>query len=182
MTISRGTIVFPVKLTYFRNCETMTAMGRIPAMMLAAMLFTASLSVRAQNIGLYERTPKIRTESWLNGHIPPKSEFTYIGFVHTSSIPCINSIRKIAGFAERAGRIGIVIVTKESEKNLDEWVGKYASGNSGVIFESGDIFDRFGVNYAPFGVIVDSHRRALWFGNPRQLTFERLVEIMEQKR
>ena len=146
----------------------------------AILLWTASCSVRAQNIGLYEKTPKIKTESWLHGYVPPKSEFTYIGFVHTSSVPCINSIRKISGFAERSGRLGIIIVTKESEKSLGGWAEDFASGRSGVICESGSIFDRFGVKYAPFGVIIDSRGKALWFGNPRQLTFEKLVELMEQ--
>lgn len=156
-------------------------MGRTSVILLAAMLLgTVSATALAQNIGLYERTPKIKTESWLHGHIPPKSEFTYIGFVHTSSIPCINSIRRIAGFADRTGRLGIIIVTKESEKGLEGWAEEYASGRYGVIYDSDEIFDRFGVNYAPFGVIVDSRRRALWFGNPRQLTLEKLNSIMEK--
>ena len=50
-------------------------------------------------------------------------------------------------------------------------VRPYAEGNLTVAFDdSGRSFAAYDVQYLPFGVLVSAKGRALWMGNPRQLT------------
>ena len=135
-------------------------------------------SAMAQNIALNERVPRIRRAEWLGGHIPTQSDFTYMEFIHSRSMPSRRSVERIVEHSRKIPSLNVIIVTKESATVAEAWLTEHMSGGEGVIVQAERIFDRYGVQYAPFGIIIDRKRRALWFGNPRQLdtkTIERLV-------
>ena len=68
-------------------------------------------------------------------------------------------------------RINVVVVAKESPEAVGAIVRPYAEGNLTVAFDdNGRSFTAYDVQYLPFGVLISPKGRALWMGNPRQLT------------
>ena len=65
---------------------------------------------------------------------------------------------------------------------MSAWLGRLATGRSGVACDCEYSFRSFGVNYAPFGVIIDSKRKVIWFGNPKQLTEEYILKLTNNKK
>ncbi len=147
-----------------------------------AIIFSlCSLGISAQNLAIGERIPPLHPKyrDWVYGYIPENREYTYIGFVHSASVPCMEgTVLFIAATAEGVDNLRIILLTKESEEQIANWLKIYASGTTtGVACNAEYPFRSFGVNYAPFGVIIDHRQRVLWFGNPKQLTREQLLKI-----
>lgn len=154
--------------------------------LLYSIILTVSfcMAAHAQNLAIGERTPPmhLKFRHWVNGHIPSESEYTYIGFVHSASIPCIRGIEHVEKIIAGNGNIRLLILTKEPEANMSAWLGRLAEERSGVACDCEYTFRSFGVNYAPFGVIIDSKRKVLWFGNPKQLTEEHILNLTNNKK
>ena len=154
--------------------------------LLYSLILTVSLcmAARAQNLAIGERTPPmhLKYRHWVNGHIPPDCEYAYIGFVHSASIPCIGGIEHVEKIIAGNENIRLLILTKEPEANMSTWLGRLAAGCSGVACDCEYSFRSFGVNYAPFGVIIDSKRKVIWFGNPKQLTEEYILKLTNNKK
>ena len=143
------------------------------------MLLSVS-SATAQTIALGERTPRVKNAKWLNGNIPQKCDFTYIEFIHSASQPCRTSAERIHNIINEFGNIAYVLISHQDATTIDNWVTEHINATSGVIVDDSRIRTSFGVNYAPYGVILDHKRRALWFGNP-QLLNRKTVENLTQK-
>lgn len=139
---------------------------------IAMLTLATGFSARAQRVALDERVPKIKIHSWLDNAVPRKSQYTYIEFVHSTTLPCIESFLKIRERAERFGpNLGVMFITAEKPENINSLLRECSGEYIGTALDTnGDIFAAFGVTYVPFGVVVDSRGKALWFGNP--LTIE----------
>lgn len=151
----------------------------IAILILALGVVATTPSALAQDVATMERVPRAKLRHWLNGHIPVKSDFTYIGFIHSASVPCVDSTLRIV---ETAGAIGMsaIIATKESQSRVEKWLYRVTNTpHSGVLYDAAKIFEAFGIEYAPFGVIIDHKRRALWFGNPNRLTQTQIIELID---
>ncbi len=149
-------------------------MKRFAVIIIALLSFVVT---NAQTIALGERTPRLKDVKWLNGNIPAKSKYTYIGFVHSASRPCQYWAEQVYSDIANVEDVAFVLVSRESASNIEQWVMEYLSPRSGVIIEGEHLHSTFGVNYVPYAVIVDNKRRALWFGNPRMLDENRLERI-----
>ena len=135
--------------------------------------------VEAQTISLGERTPRFKKERWLNGNEPQKCAYTYIEFIHSASVPCRNSAERIHSIVKELENIAFVLISHQSATEIDHWVTKHIDNRSGIIIDDYRIRTSFGVNYAPYAVILDHKRRALWFGNPQllnRITIEKLTK------
>ena len=141
-------------------------------------LFGAT-NAEAQTISLEQRTPRLKKAKWLNGNQPQKCDFTYIEFIHSASTSCRNSAERIYDIISPLKNVAFVLISHQSATEIDEWVTHYINECSGVIVDDLHIRTSFGVNYAPYAVILDHKRRALWFGNPYLLnraTIEKLTK------
>jgi hypothetical protein len=70
-------------------------------------------------------------------------------------------------------KLRVVVITQEKEDKIGPLLRPYLSPQISVAIDAGGkIFTAFGVQYVPFGVLVDSKNRALWQGNSLQLTPE----------
>ena len=135
----------------------------------------------AQTIALGERTPRIKRAKWLNGNTPTEKDFTYIEFIISTSQPCRATVERIHTHLADKKSVSIVLISHESATEISEWVTKYITPSSGVIVDDTAIREAFGVKYAPFAVILDRKRRALWFGNPQILKKEQIDELITTK-
>ncbi len=153
-------------------------MKKIVIILLALM---CSAGTMAQNIAIGERTPKIKHLHRMDGAVAQPADFTYLGFVHSASIPCTKSLEMLAEIAEQTGAFSMMIFTKEpASAQTASTLQRYANGRFSEVHTSAELaFSRLGVNYAPFGVIIDKKRRALWFGDPQSLNKTRIIEILD---
>ena len=154
-------------------------MKRLFYIVIAIIALCSSTNAEAQTIALGERTPRIKNAKWLNGNIPQKCDFTYIEFIHSASRPCRASAERIHKIIKEFGNISFVLISHQKTSDIDHWVTEHIDSTSGVIVDDKRIRTSFGVNYAPYGVILDHKRRALWFGNPQLLdknTIEKLTK------
>ena len=162
-----------VFLTKFRS-----SMNRFFYILIALCALLSVSNAEAQTIALGERTPRVKNAKWLNGNIPAKCDFTYIEFIHSASLPCRASAERIHKIINEFGNIAFVLISHQDASDIDHWVTEHINATSGVIVDDERIRTSFGVNYAPYGVILDHKRRALWFGNPELLekkTIEKLT-------
>lgn len=137
-----------------------------------------SVNAEAQTISLGERTPRLKKAKWLNGNQPRKCDFTYIEFIHSASVSCRNSAERIYGIIDSLDNVAFVLVSHQSATDIDEWVTHHIDERSGVIVDDERIRTSFGVNYAPYAVILDHKHRALWFGNPQRLDRQMIKEFV----
>ena len=135
-------------------------------------------NAEAQTISLGERTPRIKKAKWLNGNQPQKCDFTYIEFIHSASLPCRKSAERIYGIIKEFNNISFILISHQSATEIDEWVTHHINERSGVVVDDRHIRTSFGVNYAPYAVILDHKNRALWFGNPQRLDRTKIEEIV----
>jgi hypothetical protein len=154
-------------------------MSRFIHIIVAIITLFVATSTDAQTIALRERTPRVKKANWLNGNVPKKCDFTYIEFILSGSTPCRNSAERVHKIINEFGNIAFVLISHQEASDIDHWVTDHISPTSGVIIDDDRIRTSFGVNYAPYAVILDHKRRALWFGNPQLLnrtTIEKLTE------
>ena len=166
-------------------------MSRLFYIFLSLCTLLPILRTEAQTIALGERTPRIKHCKWLNGNVPEQCDFVYIEFIHSASTSCRNTAERlrsglVAGSAGQAtlgreiGNIAFVLISHQSASEIDDWVVQHIDKRSGVIVDDTSIRHTFGVNYAPYSIIIDQKRRALWFGNP-QLLDKKAIEKLTHK-
>ena len=142
--------------------------------------FLCFASAEAQTIALQNKTPRFKLAKWLNGNVPQRSDFAYIGFIHSASEPCRVESERIYDMVSKMENMTFVLISSQDAGNISDWVMRYITPRAGVIVDDDYIRKAFGVSYAPFAVIVDHKRRALWFGNP-QLLDHKQIEKLTQK-
>ncbi len=153
-------------------------MKQVLHIVIALVALCFSISTEAQTISLGERTPRIKKVKWLNGNQPQKCDFTYIEFIHSASIPCRQSAERIYGIIKEMENTSFILISHQSATEIDNWVTECISEKSGVIIDDNRIRNAFGVNYAPYAVILDHKSRALWFGNPQRLDRTMIEKIV----
>ena len=99
---------------------------------------------------------------------------TYVEFFQSSNAACITSLKQLRAMTDKLGtKLRVVVITQEKEDKIGPLLRPYLSPQISVAIDAGGkIFTAFGVQYVPFGVLVDSKNRALWQGNSLQLTPE----------
>lgn len=154
-------------------------MRRFIYTIIALVSLIATTEVAAQSIALNERTPRIKKASWFNNHTIKSSQYRLITFFHSASAPCLNAVHQLQGVMSEYGNISTILITRENIFEIQPWVEKLLSPRIGVIIGDERIRIKFGVNYAPFAILLDHKRRAIWFGNPNNLnkaTIEKLIK------
>ena len=161
-------------------CISTEEMRRFIAYIALVVMALLATNAEAQTIALGERIPHLKKAKWLDGNTPAKSQYTYIEFIHSASTPCRRSAERIYGIVKEFDNVAFILISHQSAADIDQWVTSYITPRAGVIVDGGSILDSFGVNYAPYAVVLNHKHRALWFGNPQQLdraTIEKLFAI-----
>jgi hypothetical protein len=148
---------------------------RLKLTILVALL-VAWFGATAQNIAIGERAPKIKS---FDISIP-KGHYIYLGFVHSPSRPCSISAPKISELIDSIEEISAALFTRERQGECEQWLIDMFINGSKVQMGADEIFPKFGVDYAPYGVILDYKRRVLWQGNPQMLDKNKIEQIIEQ--
>jgi len=144
---------------------------------LALFLLWGAMTAAAQQLALGEKTPDLKIRSWLDGRMPAHGRPALLVFFHSASRPSVESLASVRALSAKFdGRLDVVVIAKEAPETVAPVVRPYAGGNMTVAFDDdGRTFSAYDVHYLPFGVLVTAKGRALWMGNPRQLT-EKMIE------
>ena len=141
------------------------------------LLFTAlSFTLSAQNVATGERLKRIKgikTEIAENSYL-------YIGFIHSASEPCRLSTALCRTTFASHSDIKTLFFTREKRENCAPWLLQLSNNGEQVIMEASEAFRRFGIDYAPFGVIINHKRKVIWFGNPQTLDKTKIENILQQ--
>lgn len=144
----------------------------------AILLLTlcAWFGTNAQNIAIGEQAPKVKSFKYTI----ESDKYIYLGFVHSPSRPCEVSAPKISELIESIDAISAILLTRERQGECEQWLIDMFYNGSKVYMGAGEVFDKYGVDYAPYGVILDYKRRVLWQGNPQMLDKNKIENIIEQ--
>lgn len=147
-----------------------------------ALMLGVTVSASAQHVALGERVPKIKCDRWLDNKVPEKSQYTYIEFVHSKTIPCIRTFLQIQDDNAYFGNnLRAVIITKEAPEQISTQLRECVNDYVNVAFDvESEVFRKFRVRYVPFGIIIDHRRKVLWFGNPATLNEDYFSKITPQ--
>ena len=156
-------------------------MRRVLYLFFALSTLLSIAEAGAQTIALGERAPRIKKATWFNSTKPPQSDFTFIQFIHSASVSCRQATERLGEIVEAIPNATFIVVTHQSAGDIDSWVSKCAKPRTGIIVDDIDIRNSFGVNYAPYVVILDYKSRVLWFGNPQLLDRKAIDKIMAIK-
>ena len=140
------------------------------------LFLLCSHTLLAQNTAIGERAPRLRS-------FRPKIEmgkFLYVGFVYSQSHPCETSVQRAMNLVEQTEELTAVLFTREQKGKCKPWLANIAQSHNIVEMEANEIFKKYGVEYAPFGVILDHKRRVLWQGNPNMLDKKKIENIIQQ--
>lgn len=145
-------------------------------LILAALLLPLA-ATRAQNIALGDRVPELKVQSWLDDKTPAQAERCFVNFFHSANQASVNSVKRLKEISRQMGpRLKVVIVAYEGEEKVAQFLRPYLSENFGVAFDpEGKLYKGYGVNYIPFGMLLDAKNRLLWLGNSLQITTD-LIE------
>lgn len=134
-------------------------------------LLAGTFAGRGQNVVLGERTPELKV-TWQDDRRPAPAEATLLIFFLSANRSCTESLPHLHALAgELKGRLNVLFVTNDRPAEAEAALRPYAAENLFTTFDTeGKSFAGFGVNFVPFGVLIDRKGRALWMGNPRTLT------------
>lgn len=154
------------------------------AIILLAILFSATTYVKAENIVIGDKLPEMRLQAWLMDMQPDQASYTCILFYHTESELCKRSLKQIKRLVKaNAPHFNMIIITKEDYKSAGVALTEHLADNIGVAFDDrGRTFRYFGVKFIPFCVISDSKRRAVWCGNGTSLDQATIDKILTTKK
>ena len=130
----------------------------------------------AQNVAIGEKAPRVKSSDLSI----EKGQYLYLGFVHSPSRPCEISAPKVSELIGSIDQISAILLTREQQGECEQWLIDMFLSGSRVQMGADEIFRKFGVDYAPYGVILDHKQRALWQGNPQTLDKDKIENIIQQ--
>ena len=140
------------------------------------IVLCAWFSTNAQNIAIGERAPRVKSFKYAL----EKGHYIYLGFVHSVSRPCSISALKVQELMDSFENISVVFFTREHQGQCEQWLIDMSAAGNQVVMDADEIFNKFGIDYAPYGVILDHKRKALWQGNPQTLDKTKIENIIQQ--
>lgn len=145
------------------------------------LLFSISVNcVFAQSSVIGSKAEKIEGVEWLSDEPTLKGRAMLMEFFHSSNA---NSVKRIDLCNQTAkdyyGRLNVVIMTREPAEQISKLLLKEYQYSYVGVDDKGDIFNKYGVFYVPYAVIVDKKGIIRWTGNPRLLTYEIIDKIVD---
>ena len=144
------------------------------------LMVMLSLPAWGQRLVIGERSPELKTNSWVTAAPSYNDRNVMVEFYHSSNKNSAERLAMLRSLAESSQKdLVVVVVTNESDPAVRN---QLTDGNPmyHVVYDKdGDLFRSFCARYVPYAVIYDRHRRVLWVGNPSSLTDQDIVRIIK---
>ncbi len=141
------------------------------------LLLAAPGSAVGQRIVLGQRAPEIKAAAWLDGEQPRAEGPTYVEFFHSSNPGCLKSLDRLQALTNKYGtKLHVVVLSREEKEKVARLLAPYRSRTTHIgVDPTGRTFEAFGVEYVPFGMLLDAKHRAVWMGNSLKLN-EKIID------
>lgn len=145
----------------------------------AAVALAAVTGIRAQSLAIGERAPDLNISQWLNEK-PSGEKARLINFYHSSSREAGALLAGMSRYAgQYAEKLSVIVIAREPKEKVQAALLNDSPGYAAAIDEDGRTFASFGVKVVPFGVLIDTKGKILWFGNPAQLDTATLDKLLK---
>ena len=139
---------------------------------LALLLLLSPLS--AQRLVIGDRAPELRVGRWLNR--APESAPRLIEFFHSTSPQSVARLAENERIAEKyKSRLAVIVIAKEETDVIERLINPSERTFHVAIDDAERTFSAYGIQFVPYGVLLDSRGRIVWFGNPTTLT-DRIID------
>lgn len=162
-------------LHFWQNIYTFVARMKTKLTILSLLLLTF-IPLSAQRVATGERAPKIKEFDLKI----IQTEYLCMAFIHSSSQACKSAVETMIASIDTSDSITPILFTRESRESYSVWLEQLSVSGTIILGQASSLFTRYGIDYAPFAVIIDSKRRVVWFGNPQTLNSQRLDKILSQ--
>lgn len=143
-------------------------------------------SVGGQNLVVGARAPELKVAQYITakpnlerakqGREAILVEF-FVSYGEPSHVRW-NALNHLA--VELAGEVVVVMLSQEERAAIEPLFAGTDYAFSVALDEAGKTFSAYGVQYVPYAVLLDTHQRVIWFGNPTELTPEKTIQIIEK--
>ena len=147
---------------------------KLSILSLFALLFCTVASAQSVATGAKVRHIKPLSAKLTDGH------YLYVGFVHSASEPCRLSTLHVCQTLKERADIDHLFLSREGQNLCQPWLQQLSADGVNVVLNASALFKYCGIDYAPFGLIVDHRYRVVWFGNPIVLNNQRIDKILSQ--
>ncbi len=144
-------------------------MDRLLNVLALLMLIVCTDIVSAQKIVAGSDIPTIKSMKdnivWLNGQ-PESEKYQIIDFYEPVNRSCVSNVKRLLNLINgREERLNIIILTKESGKDIHEFA-KSVDGKLfiGIDTTGNGYFEKCFVKYLPYTLFVDNRNKLIWHG------------------
>lgn len=135
-----------------------------------AVTVAIATTASAQKLIIGERAPEVKVSEWING-TPNNNKPMLIEFYHSSSKQSQDRIPALNKLAEKyTGKLSVVVIAREAKDKVMSLGLDRNSKFYPAIDDNSKTFTNYGVQFVPFGAVVDGKGRLAWFGNPSSLS------------
>lgn len=133
------------------------------------LLCAAAQPAEAQKLITGVKAPDLKISEYLTAE-PVGGEPLLIEFFYSPSQPCLNYLPVLNELAKaNAGRISVLLLAREERDKIASLMEDKGYAFAVALDDQGKTFTSYGVQFVPFGVLLDAKGRVLWFGNSTQL-------------
>ncbi len=158
---------------YFKNRN---AMKRF---LIAACMACMALAADAQKISVGDRAPEVKAAAWPDKAPRGGERVRMIEFFYSRSAPSMARVAPLDAMAEKyGGRLDVIVVCREDAVTVAKAIGGSHTFYTAIDDEN-RTFAAYGVQYIPYGVVVDAKGRVVWAGNPEKLSDEELGKYLK---
>lgn len=147
--------------------------------MVALLMGTLVAWGQAPKMIIGDKAPEVKVSKWLYG-APATGNPMFIEFFHSSSAPCVARLTPLGQMASKlSGKLTVVVISHDTAANIDEVMGSSSKPYYVAIDDNSKTFTAYGVQYVPYGVLVDRKGRIAWMGNPSSLKIETIENLIK---
>ena len=150
-------------------------MKRLIGYMLFLLLVTGAGGAQAQRLAVGEKAPDMKIRGWLGEKPASDGKYMFVEFFFSTSKQCVDNLDDMDDLAGKFRNVVFVVVTKEGAEKIGSIEALKKRAFHVALDEDGKTFAAYGVNYVPFGVLLDRKGKVLWQGNSTDVD-EKLIK------
>lgn len=154
-------------------------MKRLIGYMLLLLLVSGAGSVQAQRLAVGEKAPDMKIRGWLGEKPATDGKSMFVEFFFSTSRQCVGNLDNMDNLARKFQNVVFVVVTKEGAEKIGAIEALKKRGFHVALDEEGRTFAAYGVNYVPFGVLLDRKGKVLWQGNSTNVDEKLLKQYLK---
>lgn len=144
---------------------------------LTVFCFLALGYASAQKLVIGEKAPEIKVKEWIADKPADENNARLVEFFHSGNKQCVTRLKELDRIAKKFKKLNVIVVSKESAEKVSGILAPGSQSYYPALDDAGKTFENFGVQFVPFGVLIDKKGKVVWFGNPSSLSDDEIGEV-----